>query len=326
MKDAFKSLLDSAENILITSHKSPDGDAIGSAVAFSRFVSKYGKNNHVLLPDAPAANLRSFLEGVPYSYFEDFSLSEIQYDLMICLDYNHPFRVGEEMESLVLEMDVPKVMIDHHPNPTEFFDLTISRPEVCSTAQLLFEVLQECKLDDYIDKNASEALYLGIMMDTGSFRFPNVTAKTHDVLKELLSNGVEAYTIHERVFDQNTKERVLLRSYAISNKFVHIAGTPIAFISLTHQELERFKYQKGDTEGIVNIPLSIHGISISVFMKENEDGNVKMSFRSKGEYVVNDFAGKYFEGGGHKYAAGGFSRNSIEKTIDKLILHSKDLL
>lgn len=326
MIDAFKKLLDHASSILITTHKSPDGDAIGSAAAFSRFVSAYGKNNHVLLPDAPASNLMSFLDGVSYSFFEDFDLRDSRYDLMICLDYNHPHRVGDKMKSFVLELNAPKIMIDHHPNPTEFCDLTISRPEVCSTAQLLYEVLQECQLHKYLTKEACEALYLGIMTDTGSFRFPSVTAKTHDVLKELLSIGVEAYTIHERVFDQNTKERVQLRSYAISNKFTQIEGTPIAYISLSQEELKRYEYQKGDTEGLVNVPLSIQGISISVFMKENEDGNVKMSFRSKGKYVVNEFAGKHFDGGGHKYAAGGFSHHSLAKTIEKLVLNSKELL
>ena len=326
MIDAFKSLLDNAGNILITTHKSPDGDAIGSAAAFSRFVSAYGKNNYVLLPDAPAGNLMSFLDGVPYSFFDNFDLPDDQYDLMICLDYNHPHRVGDKMKSLLSESNMPKIMIDHHPNPTEFCDLTISRPEVSSTAQLLFEVLQESRLDAYLTKEACEALYLGIMSDTGSFRFPSVTAKTHEVLKEMLSKGVEPHTIHERVFDQNTKERVQLRSYAISNKFIHIEETPIAYISLSQEELKRYDYQKGDTEGLVNIPLSIKGISISVFMKENEDGSVKMSFRSKGKYFVNEFARKYFDGGGHKYAAGGFSHDGLIQTIDKLTLYSKELL
>lgn len=326
MIDAFKSLLDNAENVLITTHKSPDGDAIGSAAAFSRFVCAYGKNNHVLLPDAPAGNLMSFLKGVPYSFFDNFVTPDDHYDLMICLDYNHPHRVGDKMKSMVSELNVPKIMIDHHPNPTEFCDLTISRPEVCSTAQLLFEVIQECRFDAYLTKEACEAIYLGIMTDTGSFRFPSVTAKTHEVLKELLSKGVEAHTIHERVFDQNTKERVQLRSYAISNKFIHIDGTPIAYISLSQEELKRYDYQKGDTEGLVNVPLTIKGISISVFMKENEDGSVKISFRSKGKYFVNEFAGKYFDGGGHKYAAGGFSHDGLIQTIDKLTAYSKELL
>ena len=326
MTDAFKPLLDNAENILITTHKSPDGDAIGSAVAFSWFLTAYGKKNHILLPDSPAGNLMSFLNGMPYSYFEDFNIPNAEFDLMICLDYNHPYRVGVAMEPIVSNMAVSKIMIDHHPNPTEFCDLTISRPEVCSTAQLVFEVLNECRIDSYLNKEACEALYLGIMTDTGSFRFPSVTTKTHEVLKELLQRGVEPHIIHEKVFDQNTKERIQLRSYAISNKFIHIEGTPIAYISLSHEELKRYDYQKGDTEGLVNVPLSIKGISISVFMKENEDGKVKMSFRSKGKYFVNEFAKKYFDGGGHKYAAGGISHDNLEETIKKLILHLKDLI
>ena len=326
MTDAFKKLLNAAENVLITTHKSPDGDAIGSAVCCARFLIAYGKKATVLLPDPPAPNLMPFLEGVSYAFFTDFDSPIDHFDLMFCLDYNHAYRVGESMESLVLEMKGSKIMIDHHPHPTEFCDLTISRPEVCSTAQLFYEVLEECDLTSYLTKEASEALYLGIMTDTGSFRFPSVTSKTHDVLQKLLLNGVKAFEIHEKVFDQNTKERVLLRAYAISNKFQQIEGTPIAYMSLSQEELTRFSFQKGDTEGLVNVPLSISGISISVFMVENEEGKVKMSFRSKGTYFVNEFAQEYFNGGGHKYAAGGFSHDSLQKTMDKLISLSSKLL
>ena len=326
MKNAFKTLLNAAENILITTHKSPDGDAVGSAAACARFLEAYGKKAIVLLPDPPAPNLMTFLEGISYDVFADFTTSIDTFDLMFCLDYNHPYRVGEAMESLVLDMKGAKIMIDHHPNPTEFCDLTISRPDVCSTAQLFFEVLEECDLTSYLTKEASEALYLGIMTDTGSFRFPSVTSKTHDVLNKLLTKGVKAFEIHEKVFDQNTKGRILLRAYAISNKFEQIEGTPIAYMSLSQDELTRFSFQKGDTEGLVNIPLSIAGISISVFMVENEEGKVKMSFRSKGDYFVNEFAQENFNGGGHKYAAGGFSYDNLQQTMDKLISLSAKLI
>jgi len=326
MKNAFKTLLNAAENILITTHKSPDGDAVGSAAACARFLEAYGKKAIVLLPDPPAPNLMTFLEGISYDVFADFTTSIDTFDLMFCLDYNHPYRVGEAMESLVLDMKGAKIMIDHHPNPTEFCDLTISRPDVCSTAQLFFEVLEECDLTSYLTKEASEALYLGIMTDTGSFRFPSVTSKTHDVLNKLLTKGVKAFEIHEKVFDQNTKGRILLRAYAISNKFEQIEGTPIAYMSLSQDELTRFSFQKGDTEGLVNIPLSIAGISISVFMVENEEGKVKMSFRSKGDYFVNEFAQENFNGGGHKYAAGGFSHDNLQQTMDKLISLSTKLI
>ncbi len=326
MTDAFKKLLNAAENVLITTHKSPDGDAVGSAAACARFLEAYGKKAIVLLPDPPAPNLMTFLEGISYDVFADFTTSIDTFDLMFCLDYNHPYRVGEAMESLVLDMKGAKIMIDHHPNPTEFCDLTISRPDVCSTAQLFFEVLEECDLTSYLTKEASEALYLGIMTDTGSFRFPSVTSKTHDVLNKLLTKGVKAFEIHEKVFDQNTKGRILLRAYAISNKFEQIEGTPIAYMSLSQDELTRFSFQKGDTEGLVNIPLSIAGISISVFMVENEEGKVKMSFRSKGDYFVNEFAQENFNGGGHKYAAGGFSHDNLQQTMDKLISLSAKLI
>lgn len=326
MNDAFVTLLKKANKVLITTHKSPDGDAVGSSVAFAHFLKSFGKQCLVLLPDLPAGNLSSFLEDIPYVVYDEFHQNESEFDLMMCLDYNHTHRVGEDMEAIVANWSIPKVMIDHHPNPTEFCDVIISRPEVCSTAQLLFEVLEECKLSHHLNKNASEAIYLGIMTDTGSFRFPSVSSKTHDVLKKILENGVEAHKIHEKVFDESSKEKVLLRAYAISNKFHQIPHTPIGYISLTQEELSRFNYKKGDTEGLVNVPLSIKGISISVFMMENEEGKVKMSFRSKGSFYVNEFASKYFNGGGHKYAAGGFSHDDIGHTIQKLIAESSKLV
>jgi len=324
MNNAFLTRINNARKILITTHKSPDGDAIGSSVACAHFLKAQNKEVLILLPDLPAKNLMSFLDDIPFLVYDDFSEQQSSFDLMMCLDYNHTFRVGEEMEKIVSNWVIPKIMIDHHPKPSSFCEVTISRPEVCSTAQLLYEVIEECGLINLLNTKAAEAIYLGIMTDTGSFRFPSVTAKTHDVLKGLLEKGVKAFTIHERVFDQNSKNRVLLRAYAISNKFHQIPDSQIGYITLTQEELLRYNYKKGDTEGLVNIPLSIEGISISVFMVENEEGKVKMSFRSKGQFFVNEFASAHFNGGGHKYAAGGFSHENIQTTLEKLIsLRSK---
>lgn len=323
---AFTSLLNDANNILIVTHKSPDGDAIGSSVACARFIQSLGKKAFVLLPDLPPKNLMSFLNDIEFSIYSDFNAEDNSFDLLFCLDFNHSFRVGEAMEPFIAGFEGPKIMIDHHPNPTEFCDLTISRPEVCSTAQLLYEVIEEADLSEHITKEASEAIYLGIMMDTGSFRFPSVTAKTHQVLSALLTKGVRSFEVHERVYDQSTKERILLRAHLVSNKFHQIDGTPIGYMSLTQDEQRRFSFEKGDAEGLVNVPLSIEGISISVFMTETEEGKVKMSFRSKGAFIVNTFAEAHFNGGGHKYAAGGFSHDNMSATIEKLISLSKELI
>jgi phosphoesterase RecJ-like protein len=230
------------------------------------------------------------------------------------------------MAKIFAEIECKKIMIDHHPQPSQFCDLTISRPEVCSTAQLFFEVLEEAGMESKLNLKASQAIYLGIMTDTGSFRFPSVTAKTHDVLHKVILNGVIPFKIHEMVFDQNTSEQLKLRGFAISDKMELIKGSPIGMISLSMEELNRFNYKKGDTEGLVNVILSIKGMSVAIFMMENDQGNVKMSFRSKGEYIVNEFAKKYFNGGGHKYAAGGFSEMGLNETRSMILQHYKEIL
>ena len=325
MVETFKSFLSTAQKILITTHKSPDGDAVGSSVACYEFLKACGKKPFILFPDSPSENLMPFLDGVEYSFYEKgFDISS--FELVFCMDYNHTFRVGEEMSTIFEGLKCKKIMIDHHPDPSFFCDLTISKPGVCSTAQLFFEVIEETDMLTKLNTKACESIYLGIMTDTGSFRYPSVTAKTHDVLSKVISNGVVPFKIHESIFDQNTKEQLKLRGFAVSDKMQLIENSPVGYMDLSLDELNRFNYKKGDTEGLVNVILSIKGISIAIFMMENQDGKVKMSFRSKGKYVVNEFAQKYFNGGGHKYAAGGMSELSLSETKDLLLKHYKELL
>ena len=320
MIQKLNTALSQSSKILITTHKSPDGDAIGSSVAWYHFLKSQGKETLIVLPDEPADFLRSFLQNVDFMIYEkeeakvDLMLSD--FDLVFCLDYNAPSRVGKQMEALLDKVKCEKVMIDHHQNPVEFCEIVISRPEICSTCQLIYECIDEMDGLEFLTKSCCEAIYLGMLTDTGSFRYPSVTAKTHRILAHLLEMGVEHFKIHEAIFDVNTLDKIQLRAYAIANKFEKIPGFPIGLISMSSEELQRFNYQKGDTEGLVNVILSIEGISIALFLMEAQDG-IKMSFRSKGTYFVNDFAEKNFSGGGHKYAAGGFSSDSLNVTISR---------
>ena len=320
MIQKLKTALNQSNKILITTHKSPDGDAIGSSVAWHHFLKAQGKESLILLPDEPADFLLPFLKNVDFLIYEkdhakvDLVLAD--FDLVFCLDYNAPSRVGKQMEALLEKVKCKKVMIDHHQNPAEFCEIVISRPEICSTAQLIYECIDEMGAKDFLNKSCCEAIYLGILTDTGSFRYPSVTAKTHLILAHLLEMGVEHFKIHEEIFDVNTLDKIQLRAYAIANKFEKIPGLPIGIISLSSDELQRFNYQKGDTEGLVNVILSIEGISIALFLMEAQEG-IKMSFRSKGAFFVNDFAEKNFSGGGHKYAAGGFSSETLNVTISR---------
>ena len=320
MIQKLKTALNQSNNILITTHKSPDGDAIGSSVAWFHFLKAQGKEVLIVLPDEPADFLLPFLKNVDFLIYEkdqakvDVVLAD--FDLVFCLDYNAPSRVGKQMEALLEKVKCKKVMIDHHQNPAEFCEIVISRPEICSTAQLIYECIEEMGAKDFLNKSCCEAIYLGILTDTGSFRYPSVTAKTHLILANLLEMGVVHFKIHEEIFDVNTLDKIQLRAYAIANKFEKIPGLPIGLISLSSDELQRFNYQKGDTEGLVNVILSIEGISIAIFLMEAQEG-IKMSFRSKGAFFVNDFAEKNFSGGGHKYAAGGFSSDTLNVTISR---------
>jgi bifunctional oligoribonuclease and PAP phosphatase NrnA len=320
MIQKLNTALSQSSKILITTHKSPDGDAIGSSVAWYHFLKVQGKEVLIFLPDEPADFLCPFLQNVDFMIYEkeeakvDLMLSD--FDLVFCLDYNAPSRVGKQMEALLDKVKCEKVMIDHHQNPVEFCEIVISRPEICSTCQLIYECIDEMDGLEFLTKSCCEAIYLGMLTDTGSFRYPSVTAKTHRILAHLLEMGVEHFKIHEAIFDVNTLDKIQLRAYAIANKFEKIPGFPIGLISMSSEELQRFNYQKGDTEGLVNVILSIEGISIALFLMEAQDG-IKMSFRSKGTYFVNDFAEKNFSGGGHKYAAGGFSTDSLNVTISR---------
>lgn len=320
MIHSLKEAILTCQNPIITTHKSPDGDAIGSSVAWYHFLRKVGKNPILILPDQPASFLIPFLENVNYYVFEleeekikEFTKSS---HLLFCLDYNGPGRVGSNMEPFVREFPGKKAMIDHHPNPDSFCDIIISRTEICSTAQLVFDCIAEIDLIDLLDAEIGKGIYLGMMTDTGSFRFPSVDKNTHLILAKLIEIGVKHYEIHEAIYDVNTIDKLQLRGYAIAEKLEIHKDFPLGIISLSKEEQERFHCQKGDTEGLVNVILSIEGISVAVFFKEEKDG-VKLSFRSKGNYFVNEFAAKHFGGGGHKYAAGGISSSNLTVTMNQ---------
>lgn len=327
--NGLKEIVVGCSNVLILVHKSPDGDAVGSAKAWFHFLKNYGKNPTIVFPDRPAANLLPFLDNTDFLIFDLDKLKvadlSAQCDTLFCLDFNTPSRVGEDTQVIIDLFDGRSAMIDHHPNPTLFCDLQISRPEICSTAQLLFHCIEEMGMLTLLDTTVAEGIYLGIMTDTGSFRYPSVDANTHYILGKLINEGLEHYKIHEAIFDVNTIDKLQLRGFAVSEKLVLIPNYPIGYISLTLDELGRFNYQKGDIEGLVNVVLSIDGISIAAIFMESRDG-IKISFRSKGEFYVNQFSEKYFQGGGHKYAAGGYSEDSLNVTIDRFKTLLKELI
>ena len=321
----LKSLLESSNRFIVLAHKSPDGDAVGSAAAFFHFLSNLSCSVKVVLPDLPSDTLLPFMADTDCLYFSEHpdevkTLFE-ESSVLICLDFNAPSRVGD-MQPLIEGFLGVKVMIDHHPEPEAFADLMLSDVTNSSTCQLIYECIELMQLTHAIDQHVARSLYLGIMTDTGSFRFPSVSAKTHQILADLLHTGIGHWQIHQDVYDNNRIDQLQLRGYAISEKLVLLNkdknSIPAGFISLTKEELSRFNYKTGDTEGLVNVILSLEGIKVGVLIQEKTDG-IKMSFRSKDGVFVNELAKQHFNGGGHKYAAGGISFDSMEVTLSRLL-------
>lgn len=317
----IKALVESAQRIVVTSHRSPDGDSMGSSAAWYRLMKNLGKNVVVCHPDACPSYLDWVKEGCDWFEFDTDKEKVAQLlneaDLIFSLDYNVPVRLGDEMGQLLEQASAKKVMIDHHLNPADFASVLVSRTSVSSTCQIVYDLIVEADWKPHLDIRIGEAIYLGMLTDTGSFRFASVTSATHRVLADLLDLGVDHSSIHERTFDNVRLERLQLNGYAISNKLNFIQGYPIAYLPLTAEELERYHYQKGDTDGLVNSVLAIEGVKVSIFLTER-DGKIKMSFRSKGDIAVNIFAGE-FDGGGHMNASGGISHTTMEETIQRMI-------
>ncbi|NIJ45227.1 phosphoesterase RecJ-like protein [Wenyingzhuangia heitensis] len=317
----IESEIKAASHIVITSHKSADGDSIGSSLGLLHFIKKLGKKAIICHPDkAPdflywldTSNIL-LMEESPEKVTEAFK----QADLIFCLDYNATNRVGPEMQSLLEESTSKKIMIDHHLNPEEFPFITVSETAVCSTSQLIVELIEQSGHIDLLDETIGTPLYLGILTDTGSFRFNSVQPRTHEILAKLLASGVQHHIIHEKLSDNNTESRLRLQGYAMSEKLEILYDYNVAIISLSKEELATYNYKKGDTDSLANLVLSIKGMKAAIVFTER-DGIMKISFRSKGaENPVNVLATEHFNGGGHANASGGMSDLTVTETVEKL--------
>jgi bifunctional oligoribonuclease and PAP phosphatase NrnA len=238
-------------------------------------------------------------------------------DLLFCLDYSAINRTGD-MEETLRKGDGKKILIDHHLDPLlTDFDYYLSQIKISSTSELLYRFFEGCSWLDMIDQDIATAIFVGIMTDTGSFSFSCNYPETFEITASLLRTGIDPEQIHRLVYDTYSEDRLRLIGYCLSTKLTILPGISTAYIALSLEELKRFHHQVGDTEGIVNYALSIDTIKIAVFLTERKD-RIRLSFRSKGNFSVNNIARDYFNGGGHKNAAGGDSFVSIDETIEKL--------
>lgn len=314
----LKKLILASNNIVITCHVSPDGDAIGSSLALWHILSTLGKNVKVITPDQAPKSL-FFLPGISDIDVYSCNPEKVEKitkkaDLIICLDFNTISRI-DKLGDIVVESRAKKVMIDHHLYPDAFSDVLISYPEVSSTCALLFYVISQLGLYEAIDVNAAKCLYAGMMTDTGNFSYNSCDPDLYIIVSKLLEKGINKDEIYTYVYNTNTESSLRINGYAISKKMELHIQEGVAILSLSKQELEEYNYKKGDTEGLVNVPLSIPGISCSVFFREDNDF-IKVSMRSKGEFHVNNICERYFNGGGHKNAAGGEFYGSLNEAVE----------
>ncbi len=315
----LKSFLQEAGSAVIVSHENPDGDAIGSAIALARMLKELNIESKVWLPGRFPAYYRWMSGSDDISYYSENKNDIVDHlknaDLLFALDLSSVSRTGKMSETLS-HFQGKRVLIDHHINPSyDEFDLVFSDITVSSTCELLFHLLDLLGILPKMTKEVAEALYVGIMTDTGSFSFNCNSPVTYEVVAHLVKTGVSPDRIHKMVYDNNHENRIRLLGYALQKMKV-LPQHHTAYISLDKAELKKAGSQPGDTEGIVNFALSIKNIVLAAFFSVRE-GEIKVSFRSKGNFSVNDFARKHFNGGGHYNAAGGSFSGTIEEAVKR---------
>ncbi|MFO8235906.1 MAG: bifunctional oligoribonuclease/PAP phosphatase NrnA [Bacteroidales bacterium] len=309
------------KNILIITHYNPDGDAVGSSLALYSFFKNKGFNVDVIVPN----EYPKFLHWLPYNdkiiiFNSNKKLIKNKLkkaNLLFFIDFNVLDRI-QGMHSLIKQTNIPKILIDHHPEPENSFDITISSTVVSSTAELLYEFMTKLSGEESIDQSIAECLYTGIMTDTGSFSYNSSLPDTYYVVSKLLEKGIDKDKIYWNVYDNYSTDRMRLLGYCLNKKMKVIPEYATAYISISADELKSFNYRPGDSEGFVNFPLSIKGIVFSAIFIERED-HIKISFRSKGSFNANKFAENHFNGGGHKNAAGGYSEQTMDKARGKFV-------
>lgn len=312
-------------SIVVTSHHNPDGDAIGSALALAAFLRKNRKFPSVLVPNDYPAFLKWMPSGdqvIIFNKQEERAREVISNaDLIFCLDYNALNRT-DKMEVDLRKAGAVKILIDHHLQPElNDFDHHYSTVQTSSTAELVYRFALGCGWDHLLDQEIATGLFVGIMTDTGSFSFSCNYPDTFRITARLIETGINPEKIHRQVYDTYSENRLRLLGFCLGEKLTVLPEFSTAYIALSKDDLNRFHYQVGDTEGIVNYALSIENIKIAVLMTERKD-RIRISFRSKGDFSVNLMARLHFNGGGHKNAAGGDSFAPLDETIIKL----KDVL
>ncbi len=331
--NALKELLKEPKEVMITTHHKPDADALGSSLGLAGYLKKKGHRVTVITPsDYP--NFLSWMHGndevIVYAEKSDALVHRIidESQVIFCLDFSALSRINE-MGEYIRAAKGTKVLIDHHLEPESFADLDFSDSTAAATAELVYDLIKKMGETDLIDTNIGECLYAGIMTDTGSFRHPSTSRNVHLIIADLLHIGVNISNIHRLIYDSSSELRLRFLGYALKDKLVVLREFNTAYIAISDADLKAYDSKTGDTEGLVNFALSIEGIVFAAVIIDRVQA-VKISFRSVGDFSVNEFSRKHFNGGGHRNAAGGMSLESLEATVAKfeslLPLYKEQLL
>ncbi|MBO7192921.1 MAG: bifunctional oligoribonuclease/PAP phosphatase NrnA [Bacteroidaceae bacterium] len=318
--DAVKQIVGNGNRFVVLAHKNPDGDAVGSTLALCHYLRSVGKEAVVVLPNAfpvflswmPAADEVLFYENDKERCDAAIEVA----DALFCLDFNILSRTGDVCHSLE-SSSAKKVLIDHHPQPSEEFDVYISHPEACSTCELVFRVITALGGVEALTFEMAQCIYTGMMTDTGAFAYASTRKDVYLIIAELLGKGVDKDWIYRKVFYNFSVTRMRLWGYAMYDKLKVYNKYNAALITLSHSELMRFYASKGDTEGLVNQPLQIKGLRFSCFLREEQPGKINVSLRSVDDFPCNAVAAEFFNGGGHKNASGGEVYGTMEMAVER---------
>lgn len=317
-----KELIDRYSRFVVVTHMSPDGDALGSSLAMSAYLQKKGKQSTVVFNDTPGMNLNfipGFDEGIVYDNQNDGTPSrkaEAQQaiagaECIVCTDFNVLSRAGTLADE-IRKSQAPRLLIDHHIGPDlNDFQIVISHPEAVAACELVYRFILQMGDDSLIDNIIATRLFCGLLTDTGIFTYNCNQSQVFLIIARLMEEGVDNEGIR-REFALEQERRVRLKGYVLQQKMVLNYDLKAAYISLNKAEMKRFNHQKGDSEGFVNMPLDIYGIQVSAFFRE-EKNIIKVSLRSKGEFPVNLIAQQFYNGGGHRNAAGGEFMGSLQQ-------------
>ena len=315
--ERLRALINGVQRIAITCHKSPDGDALGSTLALCHVLRRLGKDATVVTPDmAPKAlefipGLRDLVVFTKHEVRARRILTEAQ--AIFCLDFNSLHRI-DRLGEIIEPLSTTRVLIDHHLDPEDAFDLSISFPEASSTCELVFRVLMQMGLLRMMDRQAASCLYVGLLTDTGGFAYSCDNPEFYEIISSILRRRIDRVNLYNKAMNTFSADSLRLQGYAISEKMQLFPDQGAALIVLDKSDLDRFNYNRGDTETLVNKPLAIPGIYWSVFLREDAD-RIKVSCRSQGDFSVSDICSRYFNGGGHENAAGGEFYGTIDEAV-----------